>query len=289
MRIAIVHYHLKRGGVTRVIESALNALRSAAPEMKIAVLAGEVADGLSGAHLCRELPGLRYSNAQEKTPSPESLLNELKVAAEKALGGPPDIWHIHNHSLGKNESMPMLVEHLARSGERLFLQMHDFAEDGRPENHRLNLTGEGTLYPTGTHIHYACLNSRDTAGFEAVGLRGDRTRETAASVNTSPVHLLPNPVDTAAPPAEGHPYCAELRRSLGCSELFLYPVRALRRKNFGELLLWATCLGPGQALATTLGPTNRDFEATYQKWQALAVELNLPVHFGIAEENDWPS
>lgn len=288
MRIAIVHYHLKRGGVTRVIESALKALRSAAPGLRIAVFAGEAPGGFSGAHLYRELPGLRYSNAQEKTPSPESLLGELKDAAEETLGGPPDIWHIHNHSLGKNQSMPMLVEHLARSGERLLLQMHDFAEDGRPENHRLNQTSKGTLYPTGTHIHYACLNGRDTACFEAAGLTPETARETPASANTSPVHLLPNPVEAGGPPPEDRPCCAELRDTLGCSELFLYPVRAVRRKNFGELLLWSTCLEPGQALATTLGPTNRDFEAAYQQWQALAAELNLPVHFGIAEGNDWP-
>ena len=33
MKIAIVHYHLKRGGVTRVIETALDGLRASGNEV----------------------------------------------------------------------------------------------------------------------------------------------------------------------------------------------------------------------------------------------------------------
>jgi len=279
MRIAIIHYHLKRGGVTRVIDSALAGLSSVDPDIKIAVLAGEVPHGLPDGRLYREVPGLAYSNAQEHTPAPEVLLGDLRAVAEDALGGPPDIWHIHNHSLGKNQAMPAVVEHLARSGDHLLLQMHDFAEDGRPANYELNQNSGATLYPTGSHIHYACLNDRDTDCFEASGL----VREGEPAT----LHLLPNPVE-GAELHRNENRCAELRSALKCTELFLYPVRAVRRKNLGECLLWSVCLGPGQALATTLGATNRDFEATYSRWQALATELKLPIHFGIGESGDWP-
>ena len=101
LRVAIVHYHLKRGGVTRVIESALAAFDTLETPPEIVVLAGEIPEDLSFKERCRAIKGLRYSNAQERTPDPKSLRKALKKAAKSALGGDPDIWHIHNHSLGK--------------------------------------------------------------------------------------------------------------------------------------------------------------------------------------------
>jgi hypothetical protein len=89
MRVAILHYHLKRGGVTRVIGSALEALGAAAEPIDTVVLAGEVPPGLYFADRCREVPGLRYSNAQTTTPRPEELLAALRSAAHSDLGGPP--------------------------------------------------------------------------------------------------------------------------------------------------------------------------------------------------------
>ena len=40
IKLAIVHHHLKPGGVTRVIESTIQAARSHAPELKCAVITG---------------------------------------------------------------------------------------------------------------------------------------------------------------------------------------------------------------------------------------------------------
>ena len=58
----------------------------------------------------------------------------MKKAAEIGLGGKPDLWHIHNHCLGKNPSLTQAVSHLAEDGNPILLQPHDFAEDGRPSN-----------------------------------------------------------------------------------------------------------------------------------------------------------
>ena len=41
--------------------------------------------------------------------------------------------------------------------------------------------------------------------------------------------------------------------------LFLYPVRAVRRKNLGELALWASIAPKGHFFASSLGPTNLNF------------------------------
>lgn len=274
MRIAIVHYHLKRGGVTRVIESALSSFDTLKSPPSVVVLAGEVPEDVSFADRCREIPGLRYSNAQDLTPDPKSLFRELTKAAKAALGGEPDIWHIHNHSLGKNRSFPSVVERLAKKGAGLLLQMHDFAEDGRPDNFLLNQELKARLYPTGSRIHYACINGRDYAYFASEDLKN------------SPLHLIPNAVGDANSTSDPSS-TQEILAKLGCERLILYPVRAVRRKNFGELLLWACCAPEGTAFATTLGPTNKNFAETYAMWQDVAEKLALPVHFGIGEANDW--
>ncbi|MGB0744695.1 MAG: hypothetical protein ACPGSB_09225, partial [Opitutales bacterium] len=64
MRIAILHYHLKRGGVTRVIESTLKGFDSlkAAPDW--VVLAGEVPEDFLYKDRARAVAGLHYSNSQ---------------------------------------------------------------------------------------------------------------------------------------------------------------------------------------------------------------------------------
>ena len=101
MRIAIVHYHLHPGGVTRVIQHALSSLADH-DDVQACVLAGEP-PGAPDEFPCpvKVLPSLGYASG---TPgkSAEAFADELSEAAGEALGGAPDAWHIHNHSLGKN-------------------------------------------------------------------------------------------------------------------------------------------------------------------------------------------
>ena len=147
------------------------------------------------------------------------LFTRLKEAARDALGQTPDLWHIHNHSLGKNPFLTEAVALLAESGEKILLHPHDFAEDGRPGNY-LSLRSIPTGIPYRSHIHYAALNQRDR-GFLAHMLKDC----------PSPVHLLANAVPPSTPfcqPLTGIPFPSPLKTSL-------YPVRAVRRKNLGEL------------------------------------------------------
>ncbi|MGB0344258.1 MAG: hypothetical protein ACPGGJ_02595, partial [Coraliomargarita sp.] len=164
LRVAIVHYHLKRGGVTRVIESTLRGLgQCPRASVHAVVLTGEIPDGFPFKESARAVEGLHYSNSQAHTPDSASLLQRMRDAARQALGAEPDLWHIHNHSLGKNEAMPGVVSLLAEAGEALLLQIHDFAEDGRPQNHRVNQARTehaGNLYPLGDRVHYALINAR---------------------------------------------------------------------------------------------------------------------------------
>ncbi|MEY3897292.1 MAG: hypothetical protein RLZZ214_2813, partial [Verrucomicrobiota bacterium] len=131
MRVAIVHYHLAPGGVTRVIETTSQVLTNAG--VPHVILTGD------------NVTGLGYLTNSSGLTAGELLAN-LRAAATAALGGPPDIWHFHNHSLGKNLLLPDLIARLADSGERLVLHIHDLAEAGRPANYPL-IAGHPALYP----------------------------------------------------------------------------------------------------------------------------------------------
>ncbi|HEB49385.1 MAG TPA: hypothetical protein ENI89_02140 [Desulfobulbus sp.] len=268
MRVAIVHYHLQPGGVTRIIGHTISAL--AGRDTRIVVLTGQEPAG-DWPSEWRVIPGLRYEGA--RTPvGPEELARRMERAAREALGGPPDLWHVHNHSLGKNLALPGALVELAGRGGRLLLHIHDFAEDGRPANYHLMLEkmARGSkqemsrlLYPVGGHVHYAVLNGRDYAFLGDAGAGGDC------------LHLLPNPVQLGDQ-GRGLPPGPDDRT------LWLYPTRAIRRKNIGEFLLWSAVAGEGHCFATTLGPENPRERPRYEMWKRIAAELDLPVQFEIA-------
>lgn len=272
--IAIVHYHLRPGGVATVIQEATRALR--ARGCRVAVLSGTPASvDVPGLDDHQGVEGLDYLDDSGALP-PELLVERLETAATRSLGGRPDIWHFHNHSLGKNCALSRAVHFLATRGQSMLLQIHDFPEDGRPSNYRklLRYVGEGNpavlgerLYPQAGHIHYAVLNGRD----------GDFLRRAGANANR--VHLLPNAV--SMPPV------AEPIPGMG-GQLFLYPTRAIRRKNLGEFLLWSVLGGKGDRFATTLAPTSAGDRASYERWVRVACSLGLPVEFEVGLRSKVP-
>ena len=226
MRIAIVHYHLRPGGVTRVIQHTLAAL-SEMVEQSIS------SQAIQAVVLTSEPPtpsmpilsdyaiidGLKYSTSSKF--SVEQVAAELEKNAKQKLGGfLPDIWHIHNHSLAKNLIVPEIVHHLAKKGHRLLLHMHDLAEDGRPNNYKLlrdyfgdSLTLGARVYPQAPHIHYSFINSRDLGFFKATNMEETQ------------LHYLPNPIELEEQEN------TDLSRK-NDARLFLYPTRAIRRKSF---------------------------------------------------------
>jgi len=262
MRVAIVHYHLHTGGVTSIIGHAVDVLQRRGIE--VVVLSGEPPEGhWSGP--TRVVEALGYDGV--RTPSDPALLAlDLQRAAWDTLGGTPDVWHVHNHSLGKNTALPGALWRLAQEGQALLLQVHDFPEDGRPANYRRMLEEIGAgeparlahyLYPRAPQVHYAVLNARDRGALEAGGCPAQQ------------LHLLPNPVRMEAPLAGDPGLRLDGRR------LWLYPTRAIRRKNLGEFLLWSALAGPDEQFATTRAPRNPAERPVYEAWLGFARELGL--------------
>ncbi len=275
MQIAVVHYHLYPGGVTRVIHNTVSALTDS--ETHVAVLVGDPpGTETAGLERLSVLPGLGYEGQRDPW-SPDELAAELLTAAQDTLGQAPDIWHFHNHSIGKNLAVPGAICHLAESGHRVLLQIHDFAEDGRPANYRLLLEKLGggdpvrlsaLLYPQAEHVHYAVLNGRDRTFLERAGVHSDR------------LHLLPNAVWVDPQDID-----TKLPEPTTSDRLWLYPTRAIRRKNLGEFLLLSALGDAGDQFATTLAPKNPRERPMYEHWVQVAEELGLPVSLGIAEAN----
>lgn len=249
MKVAIVHYHARPGGVTRVVERAVESLGSRAHCL---FFTGEAARGETPLQKkIREVPNLGYSTDKKF----QAL--ELLKRARGAFGGEPDVWHIHNHCLGKNPALTQEVSNLAMAGQKILLQIHDFAEDGRPDNYTNLGKLKKRLYPVAPHIHYAALNQRDVGFLKAAG------------IPESNLHLLPNAV---SPLPNSEP------RTPNPEPLYVYPCRAIRRKNIGELLLWSAAM-PKAKFAITLAPKNPEVKPIYDAWVAFAKELELNVEF----------
>lgn len=267
MRLAIVHYHLQLGGVTRVVRHILTALEK--EDVNIVVLTGQPPAAVDWLGEYRIIPGLLYE--QERPPvSANELAAQIEHSATEALGGRPDLYHVHNHCLGKNLALPGAVHILAARGCPMLLHLHDFAEDGRPGNYRLMLEKIGgarvselsrLLYPVGGHIHYGFLNSRDRSCLQKAG-----------GVDTH-LHLLPNPVDLELDVQ------LKMIDKPRCQPLVLYPTRAIRRKNLGEFLLLSAIASGDYHFATTLGPENPGERWRYEQWQRVSADLDLPVTF----------
>ncbi|ALJ56341.1 hypothetical protein AMD24_00146 [Candidatus Xiphinematobacter sp. Idaho Grape] len=268
MRIAIVHYHLRIGGVSRVIELACRALLKR-PDISLAVLAGDVAPLSPIPNLVpvARIPGLDYKNPPSSLQKTE-LLQELKRNACRLLKGAPDIWHLHNHSLGKNLALIEATASLAKEGYAMLLQIHDFAENQRLENYQHLIHAYGSplevgnlLYPSAPRIAYALLNSRDMTLLQRIRFSGK-------------LFLLPNP--TLPPSVTHHPH----PKRRGAARFITYPCRSIRRKNIGEALLFACTLPKkGSRLALAMPPRASNERLSYARWKSIANRWLIPAEF----------
>ncbi len=275
MRIAIVHYHLQPGGVTRIIQHQVTAM--AEKGVEVVVLTGKQPPSQFPG-VWKVVEGVQYEH-ERPVITGNKLVTDMMDAARDALGALPDVWHFHNHSLGKSLVLPLAIAKLAEMGQCLLLQIHDFPEDGRPENYRIMLSqmADGQpdrlahfLYPRADHVHYSVLNARDYNFLQ-------NTDEDCDNIS-----LLDNPVELSLPPDQVIPV-EELK-----GNLWMYPTRAIRRKNLGEFLLWAALAEGDQTFATTLGPDNPREWKRYNRWKEVAQELRLPMEFELGAKRSVP-
>jgi hypothetical protein len=287
MKIAIVHYHLNRGGVTQVIANHLRSLAAVgnreSPVEEVALLFGGRKEGWSDnlptppRVTLQPVEGLDYDTGSIR---PSDLHKRLSTTLDQiGFDRQSTVLHVHNHALGKNVALPGALRELAEDGYAQLLQIHDFAEDFRPDNYRAlhDVLAPGDadalaqqLYFQADHIHYAALNDRD------LGLLGQ------AGASAERLHLLPNPVDEPASSGQRSAARKALAQQLGVApdaRLIIYPVRGIRRKNLGEALLWSVLAGANCQVALTLAPLNPVEQPSYARWKQFAAERQLPFLF----------
>ena len=291
MNIVFAHHHLNAGGVTQVIVNQLRSLaklEGARRPARVGVLYGGRHEGWptklwtqfeSGKatpfdEVLMPLPSLDYDTLPDLRD--EALASEAMAMLTAHGFAPQDtLLHVHNHSLGKNASWPGALARLATHGYRLLLQIHDFAEDFRPANYRhlarawrLDCPREiaARQYPLASGIHYATLTQRD------------RQLLTGAGVPDEQLHTLPNPIGELEGLRSHEETAGPIRERLGIprdAELRLYPVRGIRRKNLGELLLHAAMSPANTWHAVTLAPQNPVELSSFERWRSLSDELDL--------------
>lgn len=253
LKIAFIHFHLKTGGVTTVIRHQAQAV---AQNRQGVILSGEAPAAPFPLETVY-IPGLGYDSPNRPFVPPAETAQAIESAIYDRWPQGCDLIHVHNPGLAKNQTLLETLDILLRRGFRLFLQFHDFAEDGRPH-----------IYfhqPYPADCHYGVLNSRDYRILRQAGLKSQG------------LHLLPNPVD--APPS-----CNERN---GPENHILYPIRAIRRKNIGEALLLSLFFNDGQELAITQPPSSPADWRSYADWKAFARTHDLPVWFEAGQSKSF--
>ena len=254
MKIAFVHYHLKTGGVTAVLKRQIRAVHGACDTL---VLTGDRA----GTDLpCKvvEIPELGYTQPHMPPPNPDEAAERVFQELTHAWPGGCDILHVHNPTLAKNRIFLQIIKRLQQAGVNLFLQIHDMAEDGRPDAYFAE------AYPA--DCHYGVLSARDLEILRKAGLK-----ETG-------LHYLPNAVDSL-----------DVAESRDAPRQVLYPVRAIRRKNLGEAILLSLFFDAGQRMVLTQPPNSPADIASYRDWVRWVDRNRLPVDFEMGRSVAFPA
>ncbi len=257
LKIAYLHYHLKPGGVTTVIRQQVQNRPRGTSSV---VLCGEQSPSSHFPAPVAIVPGIGYDGSAGTEKPATEIAVEIDKAVKRSFGGAGkcDLIHIHNPVLAKNRQFPDIIRHLQAMGYPLLMQIHDFAEDGRPAVYYRH-----DAYPA--DCHYSVINRRDYRFLEECGLDRDG------------LHYLPNSVASAAPSGP----------KVELSDFVLYPVRAIRRKNIGEALLLALFLPPQCQIFITLPPNSPGDFPVYRRWQQLAMQRRLPVRFEMGLAHDF--
>lgn len=137
------------------------------------------------------------------------------------------------------------------------MQIHDFAEDGRP----LSYFSDDEYV---ADCHYGVINSRDYNILLKAGLKKEG------------LHKIFNTIKSFNFKSTG----------VTTKEFVLYPIRAIRRKNIGEAILLSLFFKNNETLAITLPPNSPADIKSYAGWRIFTKEKNLNIVFeaGVTHE-----
>jgi glycosyltransferase involved in cell wall biosynthesis len=279
--LVIVHYHLRPGGIRRVIELAVPHLVRHAPRplTRLVLATGEPADARWHQHFAAQIlpvpvevfQDLSFRYVSEQRAGVVALRRRIRAALARLLPSraPDDclVW-AHNPGVGRNLLLAReLAAATAARGIPLLAHHHDWWFDNRwkrwPEMRRFGVptlaAAARAVFPPHGNLGHVAINHADAALLH----RSFRAR----------AGWLPNLAQTAAPPA-----AARVRRAARWlaaqlaqpgAPVWLVPCRSLRRKNLAEALLLTRWLHPEAWLVVTGTASSQD-EVPYVRALAAA-------------------
>ena len=281
MKIAILHYHLRPGGVATVIR---NAERALAGKFDIQILADFGYDE----HPARS----RSAFLAESRRLTDRLAQRLRGV---------DVLHTHNVGLGKHPRLTYAVKLLAeRHRIKIINQVHDFPEDHRPAQLGAlrKCTGkrdddfQRTLcYYDAPNVIWATLTTHDAAKLAAHGVPARK------------IHVLPNPVDEEffTKPAPSRAELQPVREQLAAfarahrfrfdprKKLLLSPMKVMVRKNNAEAVELVKRLKKYQLVISldASSASDRDYSERLKK-KIRRERLPVVIGFGADLDNPLP-
>jgi hypothetical protein len=254
MKIAFIHFHLKPSGVTTVIRQQINTIQN---HCQVVALAGEKPAEFPAEVI--PISGIAYDQNGIPSSSPEKTASDIDKAIHNKWPDGCDVVHVHNPILAKNRNFLKVLKILQQKGFKLLLQIHDFAEDGRPFSYFPD--------PYPENCHYCVINKRD---YDLL---------TTSNLTSQGLHLLSNMVNPLGTEA---PECS-------LKNFVLYPVRAIRRKNIGEAILLSLFFQNGEKLAITLPPTSPVDIQSYNGWKEYSIQHQIHIEFQASSTHDFSS
>ena len=296
-QLFVAHYHLRPGGVRRVIETALPAVVARGEVESVTLVTGEppapewlqrVRQSVGRVPLAVEVHR-EFLYFSELSPAPDDLaarLGKLCTGLLARAGEHAVLW-VHNLALGRSVPVASGWARAAASTGAVFLSHHhDFFFDNRwlrwPEMRGSGLAdlaeAAAAVFPAGGRTAHLAINRADHALL--AGGFADRAI------------WMPNPV---IPPQHHRGAEQEARRWLQArtgeeAPYWLLPCRLLRRKNIAEAVLLARWLRPGARVVTTGAPTSID-EEPYDRWlRGASLRHSWPLDLSVmAGRSDAPA
>ncbi len=293
-KVAIMHHHLHPGGVTRIIDSQVKSLSQDHPNIRLRVVCGQTDDPYRYKEQGVEVIVHEELNYLfDEHPSPAKINTAIARLNDflKELLDEDEIIHFHNLNLGKNPLVTYSLYRLAEEGRLVLNHAHDFAED-RPANMAfleyilrdgLHMEPSMVMYPRNLeNYHFAVINS------------GDQQRLLNQGIDEGHIALLPNPV--SVPNTQSLPDKTSCKKKITATfsldpqtKIVTYPVRVIRRKNIGELILLSELFRSSAVFLVTLAPKNPLELEHYNQWKTFCQENHLNnVLFEAGEKIDFP-
>lgn len=297
MKLVIVHYHLRAGGVRRIIEQAAPHLVRAQPGLIscVAVVTGEAHDVAWNRAFAASLaprpiewviePACGY--AAELRDSARGVQQRLEAALDRVVGRDALVW-VHNLGLGRNPRLARALDRIcAARAVPLVVHHHDWWFDNRwsrwTEMRRAGIrtlaAAATAVLPEGPHVRHFTINQADARRLGRYF--GTRTA------------WLPNLTEPAAPPSPDRCRAARrwLDRRLGeaGAPVWLVPCRLLRRKNLAEAVLLTRWLRPEAWLVTTAGVSSAEERPYADRLAAAARAQAWRVRWSVLAEETTPA